>query len=254
MSHFFYTASSLPQLYCGVQPEITFFHLLEVLEENLSSKEFERVNEIREFLDVLNIKRLLKGQAIDNRGVKTEKELDRCVVECEGFHSAVLEFLYTYESREERLKHFTELLSSYLVAKSEETSGFTRKYFYYERLLRLSLVGYRCAKRGGDIVEELKFEDPRDPFVASLIAQKDTTHFEFPFELEELTEQLVQARNPIDEYRVLFEHQFAFAEGEGQNSVFSLDYLLAYLVQLIAVENWEATSEETGKGIIEGMV
>jgi len=254
MSHIFYSNSSLPPLYIGARPDITFYQLMQLVEENVSPQDQKRIYALREYIDVVNIKRVLKKQPIDTRGNFSEKELETAIIEIEGVHPTVLEYLRTYESVEDRLAHFNRLLSNYLQTREEESSGFLKAYYEHERMLRLSLVAYRCAKNGGDIVEELKFEDPKDPFIASLLAQKDTTHFDFPFELEMLTEKLAAASTPLDQYKVIFEHQFTFAEQEGQQRIFSLDFIMAYMMQLIAVENWEATNEKTGTGIIEGMV
>lgn len=254
MGHIFFASASLPPLYFGVHPEITFFSFIQLVEMNFSSADIRKINELREYIDILNIKRLLKQQPIDMRGNLSEKELDEALIEIEGLHPTVLEFLREHENVEERLRHFNFLLSRYLEKRQQKTSGFLHAYYEHERMLRLALVAYRCAKNGGDIVEELKFEDPKEPFVASLIAQKDTTHFEFPFELDNLNETLATAVLPIDQYRAIFEHQFAFAEEQGQQRLFSLDFIMAYMMQLLAIENWEATNEKTGIGIIEGMV
>ena len=91
-SMLFFFCGALPPLYPGVRPEITSFHFLDMAAENLTEHELASLHEIREYIDIQNIKKLLKEQRIDERGAMTEKELDDALVSGEGLPEIVLNF------------------------------------------------------------------------------------------------------------------------------------------------------------------
>lgn len=250
----FFTASALPELHVRVKPEMSFHGFMQLCHDSLTAHSMEVLGTIQEYIDVVNIKRLLKKTPIDNRGRLSEKELDDALVSLEGLPEVVIEYLRTYESEEERIQYFARCLSSYLEWRSEHSKGFVRRYFAHEKMVRLALVAFRCARQGLDVVEQLSFEDPKDPFIASLLVQKDVGQFTFPYEIESLGEYMEKAHSPVDEYKALMEYMMSFAKKEGMQDVFSLDYIASYMVQLLALENWDAMDAQTGTGIIEGMV
>lgn len=249
----FFFCGSLPPLFPGVRPELSTYQFLEMAEENLLEYELETINEVREFIDILNIKKLIKKQQIDSRGTKTEKELDDAIMSLEGLPDVVINFLSEYESKEERIEKFPLLLSEYFKFKITHSRGYLQSYFERQYLLQLSFTALRTSNGAGDIAYELRYENPKDPFIAQLLAQKESGTFVFPYELEHLNDPLSSAKEPIEYYRVLLEDTYSFAMEYCEKHVFTLGYAVAYFTALLAIEEYDALDEQQGNTIIEGM-
>jgi len=92
MAQYYFLGSVLPSLKIGKKPDLLFEDLMELFRENLHESDLENVTLIRQYIDLKNVRQLLKKQPLDPRGNLTEKELDEALL-----NSAELpEYLFEY--------------------------------------------------------------------------------------------------------------------------------------------------------------
>lgn len=252
MSNYYYLAASLPPLEFPSVPDISFESLKESLRLNLSEKDLKKVEALRLFVDISNIRPLLLEEEIDPRGNLSEKELDEAVLVRDFLPDYVFEFLDKYDTLPDKLRHFSELLSHFFAAQLQEQTGFLKEYLIFEREWRLVVLALRAKTVRRDVIRELQFEDFNDPIVSQIIAQKDSDQYEPPAEYKDLKEKFIACGpDPWQQNKMLSEYRFNKIEEMLEKGQFSMDAILAYLAQLMIVEYWNELDEERGKVILD---
>ena len=95
-------------------------------------------------------------------------------------------------------------------------------------------------------------EDPTDPIVAHILAQKDSEVYEPPYEYAELKELLASCNaDPLAEHRALAEYRFRKIAELAENRPFTIDQILSYMAQLMIIENLIELDRERGNMILE---
>ncbi len=228
---------------------MSFDELLVHFRDNISQADWKKVHILRDYIDLKNVYQLLRKQPLDPRGNLTEKELDEAIVNEVMLPSYLFEHFEAYPEVHDQVRFFSKIFARFFREAEEKQSGFLKYYFSFERSLRLVLVGYRGKKRGIDLVKELQYEDPKDPFIAQILAQKDSSAFEFPLEFFELGELLkdVSSDDPLAQYKIIARYRFSSIMDAVQDHPFSIDYLLGYLIQFMMVEDWNQLDDEQGR-------
>ena len=90
----------------------------------------------------------------------------------EGLASYVVDYLDGTNLPKSDSATFLPFMSLCIGTKAK-LEGVSLKYYEFERELRLILTALRAKRSGKDIIRELQFEDPTDPLVADILAQKD---------------------------------------------------------------------------------
>lgn len=248
MANYYFVAASLPPITLGEKPEISFEELCDRLECNLSTQDFNKVRILRRFIDFENIRQLFLSRPIDQRGNLTEKELDEALLIKEFLPQYVLDFLDQFEQKEEKLRHFFGLLSKYFQEEIPEKDGFLQRYLIFERNLRLVLLGLRSKKTQVNLAFQLQFEDVSDPIIASILAQKDASDFDPPQEFADLKERLrACGRDLWQQFQTVAHYRFEKIEELSGNLLFSIDWILSYVAQLIIAEKWVELDEARGR-------
>lgn len=248
----YFIVNSLPTLSLSQKPEITFLDLIRLYKMNLSKSEFQKTRDIRLFIDLQNVLKVLKKEPLDLRGNLTEKELDEAIV-----HQINLpKYLIDYLDREENpIEKYYEVMSIYFQEELERQTGFFQKYVKFEQELRLTLAAIRCKKRKKDLLEELYSEDQGDFFVHELFSRKDQETIEFKEPFQSLALKLKQVEgNPFLQKQVIVQFRFDQIQEMVEGDIFSIDYLLAYMIQLILVEDWNFLNKEQGSAILNKIV
>lgn len=235
MNRYYFVATALPSLQFGVIPEITFKELCEYVVMNLTARDLEQFSILLQPIDLYNIKALWLGMPIDDKGNFSAKELEEALLIRDLLPSYLIDFLEIYESTENRLLYFASLYASMY---RQEFKGFLGLYFVFEREVRLVLTALRAKKTGKDIIRELQFEDPLDPFVAQILAQKDMPDYLPPMEYEDLKTLFMENNsNPRKLSLALMKYRFEKIGEWGENEHFTLDGILAYAARLLILEN-----------------
>ncbi|MCB1107211.1 MAG: DUF2764 family protein [Chlamydiia bacterium] len=252
---YYFLGSILPPLKVGIDPGIFFEDLMTLFKDNMSPSDLEKVKAIRTYIDLKNVRQLLKKEEIDRRGNYTEKELDEALVNQQGLPEYLFEYLEEIENVDEQLRHFSKVFITFFKEMEKKHKGFLRRYFRFEREWRVLLAGYRAKKLGVDPAVELQHEDFHDPLVAEVLAQKDAPFFEFPFDYAGLGERLKGVeKKPKEQYEMMAKFRFNRMKEEVQDVSFSVDYLLGYLVQLMIVEDVYALDEKEGNQTLSEIV
>ncbi len=235
MAKYYFLATALPSLSLKTAPEMSFKELRDLLSVNLTPRDLEEFHLLLESIDVYNIKALWLGLPMDDRGTMTGKELEEALLVRDALPPYLSDFLDRYESIEERLHYFSFL---YAAMYRQETRGFIAKYYAFERELRLVLTALRAKKVGRDIVRELQFEDPQDPFVAQILAQKEGSTYIPPMEYEEVKVLFEEhSADPRKLSEVFLKYRFEKIGEWEENEFFTLDRILAYAARLLIVES-----------------
>ncbi len=254
MANYYFLAASLPSLTIGEKPEITFDELSSRLKINLSKKDFEKVVVLRRYVDIENVRYLLLDQPIEDRGNFSELELDEALLTFSGLPEYFFDFFAKYTTTEERLRYFPEVFSSYFLEEAAKQKGFVHTYLTFERGVRLVLLALRAKALRKDVFQELQFEDFTEPFIAQILAQKDMEMYEPPMEFTELKEIFTfTSHDPWERHRRIAEYRFTKIQEMVSKPLFSIEWILAYMLRLRIVEMWNEMSAEKGKEIVTSL-
>lgn len=252
MHNYYFVAPSLPPLILGERPEITFEELMHRLESNLSKEDLEKVATIRRRIDLQNIRDLYLQKLLDPRGNLNERELDEALLVQDFLPEYVFDFLGEFEKEEEKARNFSGLLARYFREEIEKHTGFLKQFLIFQRELRLMFTALRAKKLHRDLTQELQFEDFSDPIVAHILAQKDAEDYIPPPEFQDLKDQLqAHENNPWEQYRIIMKYEFERIEEMTGYPLFSIDWILGYLVRLLIIEKWLELDEIHAKEILE---
>lgn len=246
---YYFLLPALPPLSLKAPPEITFKELRDLLVLNLSPSDLEKVRILLRPIDLYNIRALWLGQPLDERGNLTANELEDSLLIQDGLPPYLIDFLDHYETTQERIRAFPSLFASFFREPEESLHGFLQKYYKFERERMLVLTALRAKEAGRDIVRELQFEDPYDPFIANILAQKDSSDFIPPKEYEDLKILFVEkAHNPEKLNRAISEYRMKkIEEMEDEESPFSIDQVLGYVARFLIVDSWFQLDREQGR-------
>lgn len=255
MSHYYFLATALPDLSIGHAPEISFAEMTFLYEQNLSQEDLKKIHHLRLLYDIENIRAYWLEESLDRHGNFDENELEEALVSFIGFPSYVYEFLNKYNELEGRLRFFPKLIATYYQDQLKHATGFLKKYFSFERNLRLILVALRAKKLHRDILKELQFESIEDPLVAQILSQKDAKNYDPPEEYQEV--KLIfneRSDEPTALNKALAEYRFQKVNELVGLQVFSLDVLIAYFIKFIMVEKWQEQDAEKGNRLIKKII
>ncbi len=254
MTEYYFLATLLPPLQIGNPIDISFTEFEHLLNVNLKPKDLQKTQIIRRYIDIENIRNLWKEQPIDSRGNLDELELEEALLTRGGLPEYIYDFLEKYED-EERLIHFSELIHTFFKKEVSLQKGFLKKYLEFEREWRIVMVGMRAKRLGRDVSFELQHEDATDTLVSQIIAQKDAKSYEPPDGYENLKPLFEENQeSPLLLHQALCEYQFSKMEEFCEGDLFSIDRILAYLVQLQIAEKWIELDKTKGLEIVDNIV
>jgi hypothetical protein len=255
MANYYFLAASLPPLELGEKPDLSFEELCSRLQINMKAKDLQKTVVFRRWIDINNIRALFLEDGIDPRGNLSEKELDQALLLQDGLPQYVFDFLDQFESAPEKLRFFPGVLAAYFREETPKLSGFLKRYLEFERAWRLVLVGIKAKELGRDLTEELQFEDLTDPLVMELLAQKDAISYEPPPEFLSLKEKyLACGPDPFLQFKEIAKWRFKQIDELAIEPLFSIDWILSYMAQLLLVEQWNELDPEKGEIILEAFV
>lgn len=257
MKEYYFLASLLPTLEIGHIPTLSFPELIDLLSINLAPEDWAKVREFLRLVDIENIRAYWTDEDFDPRGNVPASEMEQALLYQawpggEEFPLYLKDYLDKYHSNEERIYHFSLLLNQFFIHESELESGFLADYFAFQRELRLVLLGFRAKKLKKDVSLELQYEDPTDPIVAQILAQKDAKVYEPPFEFKELKPIFEEyANSPIDLHKAVYEYEFKTLVELWGGELFTIDRILNYMARLLLVERWLELDVQRGMQVID---
>ncbi len=247
MANYYFLITSFPPLALGAKPELSFKELDQLLLANLTERDLKKFNQLLLPIDLYNIRAFWLGMPLDDRGHIKAREIEEELLVQGALPPYVVAFLESYESTEERLRNFSSLYVSMYRELLPHLSGFLLKYFQFEREFRLVLTALRAKAAGKDLVRELQFEDPSDPLVLELLAQRDASDVTPPQEYEELKTLFVKNKdNPEGLNQKMLEYQFEKVELMEEPQEFGIDRVLAYVARFLFVEQLALLDKKQG--------
>jgi hypothetical protein len=257
MNNYYFLASLLPPLEIGHVPTLNYKELKGLMDSNLATKDQKKIREFLSQIDLENMRAFWAQEPFDHRGNFTKKQIEHALDDFRWptgapFPLYLIDYLSRYKTNEERLAHFSLLMSQFFIHMIETQEGFLRDYFAFQRELRLVIVGFRAKKWNKDLAAQLQYEDPNDPIVAQILAQKDANNYEPPFEYKELKPIFYEYSNaPWDLNKALYEYQFRSIIELWGYEPFTIDRILNYLARLILVERWLELDVQKGMQIVD---
>jgi hypothetical protein len=235
MLNYFFIITSLPKMDIGSPAEMNFEEFNSLIKNNLTKNDYKQTQLIRFYYDIQNIRLLWLGHELDPYGNLDAVELESALSRS-GLPNCVYAFLEQHESLEERLQNFPALISAFFREEFSRLSPFLRKYLEFER---------GAKKLGREVEIELQFEDPKDPIIAQILAQKDARAFEPPEEYEDLKSIFEEHYcDPLAIQQTLLEYRFNKIESLLNLQVFTLERILGVMLQLIMVEKWSKITKK----------
>ncbi|MBU6383401.1 MAG: DUF2764 family protein [Verrucomicrobia bacterium] len=248
MANYYFLIASFPALTVGKAPELTFKELESLLALNLTAGDMKKVRELLRPIDLYNIRAFWLGWPLDDRSSMKAKELEEALLVQEGLPSYVIEYLGRYESVAERLRYFSSLYVSMYQDAISRDQGFLLQYFQFERELHLVLTALRAKQSGKNLARELQFEDPTDPLVVEILAQKDAPDFTPPREYEEVKTLFFEyLAKPNELHQAILEYKFEKIEEMEEPQDFGIDRVLAFVAKFLIVESISLLSQEKGR-------
>jgi len=252
MRQYYFLASALAPLEMGKPPEFSFASVMFACELNLSSEDWEQVSALRRYYDVENVRALLQGTELDSHAMMDRKELEEAMRVSEELPSYFRTFFQKYPSDRERLDHYGELVAAYFQQEGEKSEGFLHHYLALQRQARLFFTALRASRLGRDLSKELQWEDPNDEFVAQLLSRQELSRIEVPAGLEPLKRIWDEyEQRPLAFYLEVYRYTFEAVEKLLAVDLFSVERILGYIVQLIAVEKWLELDKQKGLRYID---
>lgn len=250
--NYYFVATALMPLQFGMPPEMNFDEFINLLKINLSPEDYAKAEVIRRYFDIENIRAFWKGEGLDPNGNFDELELEEALLSGDGFPEYVYDFIATYDSKEQRLNHFSSLLVSFFNNEIKQAEGLLRDFLEFERAYRLILIGFRAKKLGKDLATELQFENPEDDLVAQILAQKDAKSFVAPDGFQDLQVIFeVNQNDPMNLHLALSEYRYKKYEEMAGVELFTIDRILGYMARLIIAEKLKELDKNKGLEIAE---
>ena len=256
MGRYYFAVNAFPTLAIGLKPEISYSEVRSMLELNLKPEDWKQVVFFQRLSDLRNIRALWLKEPLNGRGNFSEKELEEELLVGDLLPQFISDFLDRYETPTDRLRYFSYLYAAFYLESIEQSQGFLKSYFQFEREVRLILTALRSRSSGRDLSRELQFEDFSDPLVALLLAQKEGDPV-VPQEYEELKIAFLENRSePRKLQRAILEFRFSRIEELEADAVmpFGMEQILGYLARLDIVEEWETFDKNLGKAALEQIV
>lgn len=255
MKGYFFLVTSLPQLHLGNPPDISWDELTFLLTSNLDKSDYNQVKALRLYYDLENIRSFWSGFPLSRFGNFNEVDLEQALVTRLGLPNYVYDFMARYDSKEERLKHFSLLFEKYFEEQLHASGWFLTQVFKMVRDVKVILTALRAKTLGKDLLVELQFQDPQDSLIADILAQKDAKSYDPPEEYQEVKHLYeTHAESPLELQKALLQYQFRKVDELTGLQVFTLDTVLSYVYRWILVERWSDLDQQKGKEIINSIV
>jgi len=255
MSRYYFLGCALPELSLEKVPEVTVDELNKMLEMNLSSRDIQKLNSLKLLNDLSNLKAFLSSEPIDSNGNFGMTQIEDILLLKVDLPEFAIDFLDKYETVEDRIKYFSELMSLFFQWALEEFNGFLKNYFELERKTRLSLTALRAKKFNRNLEEEFCFEDLSDPFVAYLLSQKDMETIDLEDDFQKLSHIFNgNINSPMKLQKALIEWKLEQIYEIKKQYPFEIDEILGYYISLILIENWNKLNKADNKDIVDQLV
>lgn len=255
LNDYYFLATLIPPIKLGERIELPYSELKLLLSLNLAQKEMHQVELLRRYYDIQNMRNIWLGNSVEPYGNYAQEELEEALIAERGFPDYINQFLKNFPETKDRLFYFSKLMNDYYKETLRGAKGFLRRYMKFEREWHLVMVALRARTLDRNLAAELQFEDPEDPFVAQILAEKDSTPYAVPepyLRLKVLYDKYVDY--PLDLHQALVGYSFDYVEEYLELDAFSFDRIMGSLIETILAEKWLALDRERGEKILSTLL
>jgi hypothetical protein len=245
MRNYYYLVISLPALEFTAKPQISFLELVQGFDVNLTHDDLNFAKVLFLYFDLINIERTLEKEPLDSRGQLSSTDLIGALRFKDYFPDFVFDFFDKEQTDSEKLANFSQIYSQFFTLYAEGSTP-AAQILKFERELRLFLTAFRAKKFGKDFSHEFRFEDPNDSYVYSLLIQKESAKLVPPEQFEELMELIESEDDAVKIRTIIEEFRFNHYQDLQEENSFTIIGLLAYMMQLVVVEDLEVTDPNYG--------
>ena len=254
MKNYYFLACAFPPIRIGEKPEPGYESLKTMLSINLTDEDKLVLQDFLLYNDLQNLRCLWLNRPLYEIGNLSAGEIEDALQTRSHFPDYVFDFLEYYGTAEERLRNFAKLLTQFF-ANAMASGRFFCNYFTFEKESKLVLCALRAKDKQEDLGRQLQFEDPQDPFVAYILAQKDAENFEAPTEYEDLKRIYAENKfSPIKLYRAYLQYRFDKINDMIEPLPFTMDYILGFLAQYMIVGGWSLQNTTIGQTAVQTLV
>jgi hypothetical protein len=240
MSRYYFFDTLLPPLIIGRPVEMGWPEFSDLAQQNLMPGDLHRLRELRLWYDLQNLRPLWLEQPLQPYGNYSQEGLETALATDALCSPLVEDFMAAHKDVKERVRYLPQLLTSYLERLSGQHRGFLKWLGGFERHLRLLLVALRARGQGMDLLQAFYFQDPRDPFVAFLIAQRGSEFLVPPLGFEEVGKLWESFHEePLQIAEGLLRFKVGAIEEAFRDKRFTIDHVLGYAQRLILIEQLE---------------
>lgn len=244
MARHFFLCTAVPELSLEQKPAIDFESFIFMLELSCSKLEWRHVRSLREFFDLMNLQATLFNRPLQPYGAVSPDDFADNLRQHMGLNETIIDYLTHYPSDDQRKEHFSQLTTLFFEEKKRER-GFVGDYFTWLEEFFIVGAAVRSKRLGRDIARELSDEDFSHPLVLESLAFRDAASYEPPEDFATVKEIYNRDfENPKELEKNTTQFIFQHLEAIKEKKPFTLDYLLAYMVQLILVEHLWPSKEE----------
>lgn len=252
MAKYYFVTTLLPVLKIGSPPEIESRELDLILKMNLTKRDLEKVVALKRLREIENIRAFWSNTPLEAGSTYDEKEIEENLLHFAVYPSYVFEFMEKYEDTQSRLRHFPELLRTFFYQEMKACDNFVHEYFQFEWQWRLIVVVLRAKSLEKDLEKEMQLEDRENPFIQSILEQKDQKAYEPPAAYQQLKTIYEEKKSaPLELQKALSEWRFEKIDHMIESQAFNIDRILGYVVQLELCENWLKLDKKQGLEIVE---
>jgi len=244
MARHFFLCAAVPELSVEQKPAIDFDSFIFMLELSCTKGEWRLVRSLREFFDLMNLQATFFQRPLQPYGNVQPDDFEDHLRQRLSPNHIVIDYLDRYSSVKQRRERFSQLVASFFEEKKKER-GFVGEYFAWLEEFFIVGAAVRAKRLGRDIAKELSDEDFSHPRVLESLAFRDAVSYDPPEAFAPVREIYERDfENPKQLEKNTTQFIFQHLEAIKELRPFTLDYLLAYMVQLILVEHlWPAKDE-----------
>ena len=223
MRHYFFLSSALPHLEFESKPLISFTDLTTLFSDNMTEGDLREVNRLRLYFDLQNLLAYLEEEEIDFRGVLSLNDLKEALSTGTYFPDYLFEYFEEWGEKRDQVEHFGDVIKAYFENESVK-KGAASQFIVFDLERKRFLEKWRKGEKGSD-------------------------------QFEALEETLAKADgNPYAIEKAVSRYRFETFDEIARPHPFSLVTLLAYMLQLMIVEDFDMRSNVLGREIVNTLV
>ncbi len=256
---YYYIVSSLPEISFNSKLPFTLKGMLDEYEEDLK-KEKEYIELIILYNDIRNLKELFRAKDGEEKDLYLPatysiEELKEIIKVRDGVPEFVVNFLESYETKQDYLDNFYKLEKEYFIYGSKSSNDFLSNYFQFELDFRNVISAVRARGKSTDIIKYTA--GTGDEIVLSKVKNnKSLPDFGLSGEAKWVG-QVVSAfdkDDPLNLEETIDKIRFEQIDEMTLLLGFEVDKIFSYMIKLQILERWASFDQEKGRSFTQNFV